>query len=222
MDLKKFEKQLAKLNKLYATIVEDGDVSEIEKDFLKSYLLGLYEAIGDGEPDKVLEELKEKKEKPPKTSKKTKSAEKELEEKPTSKLVKEETKEIEEKKVEKKPESTKAKSQNTTDLSNESEEVQALFAEFSGSELSDKLSQMPIKDLTKAWSINEKIFTIKELFKGDSERFRQTVRELNNLSDYKAAITYLKDGIAKENNWTAKTRFKKARNFVKHIKRRYN
>lgn len=218
MDIKKFEKQLGKINGLFNGIAEDGEINEIEKDLLKSYVLKLYENF--------IEEHKHT------APKKASKAKKEVVAPVVNPVVEEKIPEpiieipepvIEEEVKPEKPVAKKVTPKAKTATKAESKEgMDALFAEFSNKDLGDKLSQSAIKDLTKAWSINEKIFTIKELFKGDSDKFRSTVKELNELSDYEAAKAYLQKGIAKDFGWDKESKLKKARNFIKLIKRRYN
>ena len=101
------------------------------------------------------------------------------------------------------------------------EDLQMLFESESVNELSDKLSQSPISDLTKAMGINEKIFTVQELFGGNMSLFTDTMANLNNLSNLEQARDYLVEHVAIEQNWSAEDKIKKAAKFVKLIKRRY-
>jgi|GEM_PF-3965780 len=45
MNIKKFGKRLSKINMLFDSIKEDGDVSAMEKDLLLSYLREAYEYV---------------------------------------------------------------------------------------------------------------------------------------------------------------------------------
>ena len=56
------------------------------------------------------------------------------------------------------------RNQATTPSSTFSPDMLAIFEEKPITELSDKLSQTPISDLTKAMGISERIFTVNELF----------------------------------------------------------
>jgi len=87
-------------------------------------------------------------------------------------------------------------------------------------ELSEKLSTLPISDLTKAMGLNEKIFTIKELFGDDQDLFNETMNQLNGLSSFEEAKSTLVK-IADRFEWTDKKKKKKAKNFIKLISRRY-
>jgi hypothetical protein len=101
-------------------------------------------------------------------------------------------------------------------------EVAALFEEErSSNDLSDRLSQTPIADLTKAFSLNEKLLTINELFFGNNEHFNAAVKEVNDIGSLSAALGYLSE-IAQRNNWAATDdRKRQAKAFIKLVRRRY-
>lgn len=107
----------------------------------------------------------------------------------------------------------------STSLSPELEEI---FNLPSATDLSEKLSQSSIKDLTKAFSINDKILTIKELFGGDNTLFQDTLKALNKMSSFEEAKSYLVTNVADKNNWDQAAKQKKAKVFAKLIKRRFN
>lgn len=102
------------------------------------------------------------------------------------------------------------------------EELEELFEHQAVKELSDKLKMQPIKDLTSAISINERIFTTQELFGGDQKKFNDTISHLNAMASYEDAKKYLIDGIANENEWYTKKKQKKAAQFILLIKRRFS
>ncbi len=60
-------------------------------------------------------------------------------------------------------------------------------------DMSTKLQNKPIGDLTKAIGINDKFLFIKELFNGDSARYSETLSHLNSFADLNDAIIYLQD-----------------------------
>jgi len=88
-------------------------------------------------------------------------------------------------------------------------------------ELSQQLSFSPIKNVFKAISINERIFTQNELFAGDNLKFRATLEKIEEMSSFEEASAFLKDGIASENNWTDPKKIKKAQAFMKLVQRRF-
>ena len=58
-----------------------------------------------------------------------------------------------------------------------SSDVQALFEETSGKELSDKLSGMPIADLSKAFGLNDRLLNQNELFGGSKTYFDEAIKD---------------------------------------------
>ncbi|MCB0663322.1 MAG: hypothetical protein KDC24_11325 [Saprospiraceae bacterium] len=101
-------------------------------------------------------------------------------------------------------------------------ELEEIFQIQTAKELSEKLSQLPIPDLTKAFGLNEKIFTINELFGGNAELFTNIIKSLNKMDDFQEAKSYLIDNVAQQEDWSAPAKRKKAIEFIKIVKRRYN
>lgn len=102
-----------------------------------------------------------------------------------------------------------------------SEEMLAIFEKQEIAEVSDRLSMTPIADLTKAMGINEKIFTVRELFNKDQDHFMSTMSHLNSCNDFEEARDYLLYGVATDNAWDDPNKSKKAINFIKLVQRRY-
>ena len=231
MKLKKVEKQLKKINQLFDNIKEDGIMSSIERDLLKSYVRSLYEKLIESEEDttgnnKVQESSITKKEV-------------ELTEVRTPPVIKDPLADVVRNEVavaetneapetihtapevipEDKEEVTEPVVEETT--KNVPQEVLDLFEFESGKELSDKLSRSPISDLTKSMGINEKIFTVQELFGGDSSLFSSAMNALNQFTTLDQAKDYLIENVAIANNWASESKMKKASNFIKLVSRRY-
>ncbi len=101
------------------------------------------------------------------------------------------------------------------------QDLLALFTESPITDLSDKLALLPIRDLTKALSINERFFTIQELFGGDSDLFQATLQKLNGYSDFEQASQELMGSVATDFDWSSAQKQKKASNFIKLVRRRY-
>lgn len=102
-----------------------------------------------------------------------------------------------------------------------SEDMEELFEHGSARELSEKLSNLPIRDLRKAMGLNEKIFTMNELFGGNQPAYDQAMSELNALSNFEQAKAYLIQNVANKYEWTKQSKKKKAQNFIKLVRRRY-
>ncbi len=103
----------------------------------------------------------------------------------------------------------------------EADDYDELFEMPAAKELSDRLSATPIRDLTKAISINEKILTCNELFAKNKDRFNDALKTLNGFSSFTEARPYLAS-LANEFGWDKKSAKKKAQIFIKLVRRRYN
>lgn len=101
------------------------------------------------------------------------------------------------------------------------EDMEELFEHGSAKELSEKLSNLPIKDLRKAMGLNEKIFTMNELFGGSQPDYDKAMSELNGMNNFEQAKAYLVQNIAGKYGWTKRGKKKKAQNFIKLVRRRY-
>lgn len=88
-------------------------------------------------------------------------------------------------------------------------------------ELSEKLGQTRINDLNNAMGLNERIFTVNELFGADNSLYRNVIRDLNGLNSFEEAKAYLSTNVAEKFNWTQKSKRNKAKNFIKLVRRRY-
>ncbi len=100
-------------------------------------------------------------------------------------------------------------------------EHQELFAFKEATDLSEKLQDRPVKDLNKAFSINDRLLTTSKLFGGDTEAFKETLIKLNSLNSFDEAKIYLSQYIVDSFQWMDKSRFKTAKVFMKTIRRRY-
>lgn len=83
-------------------------------------------------------------------------------------------------------------------------------------DMQTKLQNKPIHDLTKAIGINDKFLFIKELFNNDSERYNQTLKHLNQLTDLNDAIIYLQENF----EWDATNEV--AINFIDLVRRKFS
>lgn len=237
MNIKKIEKQLRKLNQLFETIKEDGSVSAIEKDLMLSYVRGLYE--------KIIESQDSSKHATIAKSHKTK------EKIEVQEVIKEKVKDpvqdnivnvvmqevVESNITAGTPEPNTVSSTSAPQISSFQEtvaqevvespaldapqEILDLFEFESTNELSDKLSRAPIEDLTKCMGINEKIFTVKELFGGDSSLFTKAMETMDKFTSLEQARDYLVEVVAVDQNWASEVNLKKATKFIKLISRRY-
>jgi hypothetical protein len=207
MSLKKVKKKVDKIQRTIELL--DGDVSTIERDLLLVYIRDLYEEVLDLKDEKV----------PVRRSEPSEDffpeEEKKPEPLPQQKSTADQNKsKVEEKQVVSAPEPEEAPIEVN-------EELMSLFEIKEAEDLGDKLSKLPIKDLTKAMSINERIFTINELFGGDHVLFAKTVDHLNGLSNYEQAVDYLLKGVAEKHDWEDPQHLKKAEQFIHLVQRRF-
>jgi len=60
-------------------------------------------------------------------------------------------------------------------------------------DLSTKFQLKPISNIAKAIGVNDKFLFIKELFNNNSAKYNETIKILNNSTDFEEAIYYLSD-----------------------------
>lgn len=101
-----------------------------------------------------------------------------------------------------------------------SEEMEELFEFKKATDLSERLSESPLKDLRKAMGINERILTTNELFDGNGDALKDALGTLNNLNSFEDAKDYLAN-IGDIYDWTSRKKKKKAKVFVKLVRRRF-
>ena len=102
------------------------------------------------------------------------------------------------------------------------EEVEALFAMKKGNDLSSKLSETAIKDLTRAMGLNERFLTRDELFGGSQQSLDTALKTLNGMSSFAEAKQWLAAHPIAQYDWTSKDKKKKAQIFIKLVRRRFN
>lgn len=247
MDLKKAKILLEKIASLHKSMSTDpANISAIEKDLMMNYVRQLYEAyLHDGPAAKAteveapsVEIIKTTRRAPKKTVAKKappvlevpQIEEEEVEivtPKPKYKAPRvidlpDSLKEITEPIPAPKPKSTPTpKPTPPKAAASGSPDLEELFEVKEAKELSEKLSALPIKDLRKAMGLNEKIFTINELFGGDQAAYDAAIATLNGVKDFTQAKSYLVENVAGKYDWMNKGKKKKAMNFIKLVKRRY-
>ena len=102
------------------------------------------------------------------------------------------------------------------------EEHEEIFEQETTSDLSERLSETPISDLTKSMGINEPMLTINELFNGDNNSFKKALSELNEMTSFGDAKQYISEQLIEKYNWVHPKKRKKAKVFIKLVKRRFN
>jgi hypothetical protein len=247
MDLQRTKILLEKISALHHSMSADAkNISNIEKDLMKSYVQQLYDTLLDApQPTPKLEEAPVEiiKSEPRATLRKPKPAPVVRPQPPAPKA--EEAPDEEELAVarparspeKEEPAATKvappapvistkpaapAPIPVTLPNAKVSPGLEELFAFGSAKELSEKLSQLPITDIRKAMGLNERIFTVNELFGGQQSAFDDTLKALNLLRSFDEAKQYLLQNAARQFDWAEKDRKNKAKTFIKLVKRRYN
>ena len=98
--------------------------------------------------------------------------------------------------------------------------IEGLFEQRRATELSEKLSESPINDLTKAMSINDRLLYMNELFGKNMGSLDETLRQLNHYGNLNDAKPLLFE-IAEKNNWIDPEKEEIVRSFIKLVRRRY-
>jgi hypothetical protein len=100
-------------------------------------------------------------------------------------------------------------------------ELASLFELPNADDVSGRFSHFPIANIESALGLNERIFTLNELFGGDRVLFETTCAELNNLGSYREATALLLQGAARQYKWSDPERIKMAEHFIRIVARRY-
>jgi hypothetical protein len=100
-------------------------------------------------------------------------------------------------------------------------ELASLFELPNTDDVSGRFSHIPIANIESALGLNERIFTLNELFGGDRGLFESTCAELNNLNSYAEATSVLLKGPARQYKWADPERIKMAEHFIRIVARRY-
>lgn len=234
MSLEKATILLDRINTLHKSIQTDGHLSNIEQDLMKSYIRQLYDCY----LEKKEEPKKEKYDTKPTPSFETEVIRKSPEpvqpkdhyKPPRIIEVKEEPRRETPPKMEPKPRvETRPPSYPTPPIKEPivtkapttvSKEINALFEVKKAKELSERLSESPIRDLTKAIALNDKLLFSNELFGGALVTFNEVIRSLNDMTNRKDAENYLME-LAKQHDWTSDAKVPIAKSFIKLVRRRF-
>lgn len=221
MDFKKSQKLLKKISKIIDVLAEnDEQPSAIENDLLRSYTRELYEVIGaDTQTQRPVQPSQSQQQNTIEISAEEVAAHTvQSNQTPTSRPI------------------TEAPLANVTPVhtpvrsvpsyqpsagSGADDQLDSLFEDEGGTDLSDRIANRPLNDLSKGMGINEKIYTIQELFGGKKSEFDDAISTLNSFSSFEEAAAYLKQGVAKSFEWSSEAKTKKAAHFIKLVRRRY-
>ena len=232
MDTKKTKIILDKINVLYKNITKSSNgPSALEQDLLLGYVRELYESILQDTPSNPethspkpsfstppLEIVQPKPEKKPTPSPilEIEDDEEDVVVPPPPPIVQAPKPEPPKEKVQAKvvkplvPKPVKSASTN----------FDQLFEHKKATELSEKLSERPIPDLTRSMSINDKLLYVNELFGRDIEAFNETLKVLNRFESLDTAKGLLTN-LAERYDWLNNEKINIARDFIKLTRRRY-
>ncbi|MFK7933772.1 MAG: hypothetical protein AB8G22_09690 [Saprospiraceae bacterium] len=249
MDIQKAKILLEKVNALLKSVSMDADnISNIEKDLMLSYIRQLYDAVLLGDNTSIAKVTIPKKA-PKKTRPPVFEIEKEEPAPPPPPRIKVQPtptytppriievsesltdmaepaaatppKVVVKKEVPPPPPPPKAQPKpKTTPQAVTPKGQEGLFEFKAAKELSEKLSERPIRDLTKAFALNDKLLYANELFGKELVVFNESIRQLNGMQNFAEAKDFLSQ-LATKYKWTKGERSKVAKDFVKLVRRRY-
>jgi hypothetical protein len=104
---------------------------------------------------------------------------------------------------------------------NSDEALAKLFELQRHDDVSERFSHVTIDNIEAAMGLNERIFTLKELFGGDKTLFDATCEQLNRLHSFSEAQSLLVSGPARIFKWGDPERLKMAEQFIRIVARRY-
>jgi len=212
MDHKRINKLIKKISNLNQNIQDDEEFSSMELEHMLNYIKKLYEEVSGVTMEEKAAAVKEAVSAPVVVAPVVEEV-----------VIEEVIEEVEEEHVhDDEPEEIVVAEQAEPELPQLNAELLALFDEEDGTDLSDKLASRPIKTLTKAMGINEKIFTVKELFGGDQKEFDNMMVALDGLASFEDAKQVLAGSVAEKYEWASDKKSKKASTFIKLVRRRYN
>jgi hypothetical protein len=237
MKIQKVKKQLKKINYLIETISDEGRFSTIEHDLLKSYIRELYEKVIEGkdiEPEMnstfdipEVKPAREKKKLREDSIFESIMSDPVIETKTQESIIPQNgTKAVSDIHSETSIHKVEVLHDHKTNESdhevNELDELTIkIFSEDKTSDLSQKLSKMPLKDLNLAMGINERVFTVHELFKSNFSHFQEVVTTLNGFTNFEEAKKFLLQDVVYRYEWNTNRKHEQALEFVKLIRRRY-
>lgn len=99
-------------------------------------------------------------------------------------------------------------------------DLDLLFEQRKATELSEKLGESPLADLTKAMSINDRLLYTNQLFGKDGQHLDHTLQQLNRFSDMIEAKPLLLE-LAGRHDWLDEEKQEVAKSFIKMVRRRY-
>lgn len=228
MNLQQAKIFLEKINSLFKSISADnGELSSIEKDLMMSYIRQFYETFVNSEgnsgpssrsiasPPPSFEQ--EEDAPAPKPVKRKKYTPPKIIEIPDSLKELEATVPKPQPQAQPKPE---PRAQLKTASVPSSGKVAELFSFKEAKELSEKLSQRPVTDLTKALTINDRLLFQNDLFGKNNAAMNDSLSLLNKFNSFEEAKSLLAN-LATQYEWTDEEKSDTAKAFIQLVRRRY-
>ncbi|MDX1667138.1 MAG: hypothetical protein R3350_07910 [Saprospiraceae bacterium] len=242
MDFQRAKILLNKVNALFKSSQEEA-FSSIERDLILTYLRELYEIVREGQ---TATESPRENTIDPKTSNNSNRLEKRSYTPPKIIEIPENLRDLEKKeevapkkqhssgsdRTESQPDRSAQKTQSssgparkTSRPSGDATEkaghklFDALLERREATELSEKLSESPVRDLTRGLAINDRLLYINELFGRDAEAMEESLRLLNKFESLEEAKSLLVN-LAEQHEWTSEEKLDTARSFVKWVRRK--
>ncbi len=225
MDLQQAKILLEKINALHKSVsLDKGDVSNIERDLMLSYIRQFYEAYLNTDTTAAPQPMSRTVEPPPPAPPVEKTVSEPLpprvEVEPAPPPPPPPPAPKPEPVVEIPAPAPVPPAPSAPEKKTASAGVEALFKHKAAKELSEKLSQQTITDLTRAMSINDKLLYSNELFGRDMAAMNENLQQLNKLNSMEEARELLID-IAEKNDWAEDERTDVAESFIKLVRRKY-
>jgi len=101
------------------------------------------------------------------------------------------------------------------------EALEHLFDLPINEDMPSRFSHVPIESIESGMGLNERIFTLNELFGGNKGLFDATCTQLNGLSSFSEAKAVLLNGPARQFHWSDPERIKMAEEFIRIVVRKY-
>ena len=231
--------RISKLLKKVSTLLEDDDLSGLERDLAKKYLLELYEfvdlgtSLNDSPPVAIRDNIEEVVAKPKPKREEVSHSESikksqqlpSFDEVPTSTSSPSAMDPASDRQSDPFPQTPLRIQREVEQVMTHKETIPSkysvLFERSDQNELSDKLSLSPIDDLRRALGINDKLLVVNELFGGDQNEFQETVDRLNNKYSFSEAKSYLLRYVIDKFEWLDEQKQVPARDFIKLVERRF-
>ncbi len=109
----------------------------------------------------------------------------------------------------------------TTPVPVDNTKFKSLFDHLNVNDLAEKLTITPIKDLTSALGLNERVLAQNELFDGNKLHLEEFLRSTNSLNSFEEAKSILVNDLIPKYKWNEDTKSEIAKKLIKIVYRRF-